>query len=333
VRCQREIIKAGEKFVRKSYEKLDSCLSRISTCVHTIRPGKQVACISKARTKCDAMLAKILDENALSLESRVLKACQVEGELSAIEVLAEDGLSFADVDTHCQDLGIVLNGVGDIAECIRRHAKCGVERLLRFEFPRALEFLHTAGVDTTLLDELTCLSGTVGVGGEVGASDPKGARKGIDSCGEQTLLAGAKLVRSRLMAIGECVGEVFKCVQMKPADATCFEKATDECAAEIGTDGKLAKVESKLRSSVHMECGPVDFGELAGPNGMNLDDIASECAPFGVASLKNLEDYVECLNRQHDCLVGEMIRMQVPRVEEVLAMVGFEDEWVPDFCP
>jgi hypothetical protein len=328
-RCQAQIGKAGAKFVTSKLKKLDRCLTGIQRCIQTRGGQKQSDCVTKATIKCDKELAKIFTKDEPMLEADIAKKCD-----SSADLLAPEGLGFASLSTQCQsEFGVALNTVADVAECIRRQKECTVERLFRLQFPRAVELLDTADVNAGLLAHFTCLMGAMGAGGGYGAIDPKGVGKAIDNCAKETKKAGSMFVSSKVQSIEKCLGEVFKCVQTKPGDQACIDKAAGKCANEFGPDGKISKAEEKLRSSVQKKCGPASFSDLAGTMGMNLDDLASVCVSLGVSSLSSLDDYVECLYRQHECLGQEMIRIQVPRVEDLLSVVGFENEITAASCP
>ena len=293
-KCQKQIGKSGEKFVKDKLKKLDKCLAGIFKCIQTQSAAKQPACIAKAAGKCDKGLQKIFDKDEPKLESGILKKCQVVGKIDLPEVLAADGLGFNGIATLCQtNWGINLNGVDDVAECIRREKECTIERLLRLQFPRASELLASAGVNAGLVSNFTCLMGSMTPGGAFGDIDPKNIGKPLDKCAKETKKAGAKFAVAKIKSIEKCLGAIFKCAQTKPGDQKCIDKAAGKCGKEFGAGGKIAKAEGKLRSSVQKKCGPAPFTELNGTMGMNFDDVESACATYGVPTIANLNDYMQ----------------------------------------
>jgi hypothetical protein len=328
-RCQKQIGKAGEKFVKAKQKKLNKCLGGLFKCIQTKGAAKEADCIAKAVGKCDKDLAKIFSDDESRLEKSILARCT-----SFTDLFAADGLGFASIASRCQsDFGVTPTTTGDIAECVRRQKECTVERLVRLQFPRAAELLDTAGIDASLVGKLTCLAGSQSAGGAFGNTDPKGVGKRIAACAKEVGKAGSKFVSSKLKSVEKCLGAISKCVQTKPRDQACLDRVATKCAKELGVGGKIAKAEAKLRSAIQRKCSPVTFADLTGSSGMNLADVAEVCPQVGIAGLANLDDYTECLFRNHECFVDEMVATQYPRTGELLDKVGLEDHVPAIFCP
>jgi len=323
--CQKQIGKAGEKFMKNKQKKLSKCVAGISKCIQTKELAKQADCIAKAALKCDKDLAKIFTKDEVKIEADIVKKCGIPGKIGVADLLDPDGLDFMSREDHCgKGFGITLSGVDDIAECIRRDKECAVERLFRIQYPRAKELMDNAGVAGGILANLTCLMGSAGASDGFGDTDPKGAGKAVEGCAKETRKAGAKFVGAKVKSIEKCLGEVFKCVQTKQGDQGCIDKATGKCAKEFGAGGKIAKAEAKLRSSIAKKCGPekASFGDLTAAMGMNLTDLTTVCDGLGVPTLANIDDYIECMVRQHCDLVDAVVDLQYPRITELLGEVG-----------
>jgi hypothetical protein len=74
----------------------------------------------------------------------------------------------------------------------------------------------------------------------------------------------------------------------------------------------------------------VPFATLRAAAGANLDAAGSACAAVGV-QLGAIDDYADCLGRQHACRVAELLRFQAPRADELLSRVGRDLQ--NDLCP
>ncbi len=334
--CQKQIGKAGEKFMKNKQKKLNKCLSAISKCIQTKELAKQADCVGKAALKCDKDLAKIFSKDEVKIEADIVKKCGIPGKIGVTELLDPDGLDFMSLDDFCaKDIGVTLNGVDDIAECIRRDKECTVERLFRIQYPRALELLDNAGVAGGILANLTCLMGSAGTNDGFGDTDPKGAGKAVEGCSKEAKKAGAKFVSAKVKSMEKCLGEVFKCVQTKQGDQGCIDKATGKCAKEFGAGGKIEKAEAKLRSSILKKCGPekATFSDLTSAMGLNLADLTTVCDGLGVSSLTDVNDYIECMVLQHCALVDDVVAHQFPRITELLGEVGLAPTPTPTPTP
>ncbi len=330
-KCQKQIGKVGGKFVKNKLKRLDKCLAGIFKCIQTKDATKQPACTAKAAAKCDKELAKIFASDEPKLEDGLLKKCDDPGTLDIADLRSPDGLDFQRVALFCDtEYDLALVTVDEVARCVRTHKECRVEQIFRAQFPRAAELLDFAGVDGALVANLTCLTGSPGPGTGFGDTDPKGDGKIVDKCAKEIRKAGAKFVTTKLKSLEKCLGAVFKCVQTKPGDDGCITKASGKCDKELGAGGKIAKAEAKLRSSVEKRCS--DFTPVFGTIGLHVDDLTMECARYDVPGVATLNDYVECLYRQHECLVDDMVALQYPRTEELLAEVGREDDVPPLYC-
>lgn len=123
---------------------------------------------------------------------------------------------------------------------------------------------------------------------------------------------------------------MFGCVQRKPGDSKCHEKARDKCTKVLE---KIAVEDAKLRGKIELKCNDdLAFGVLASEEGANLEALTSDCAVFG-GGVSSLADYAECLVRQHECLVEELVLFQAPRAEELLGFLNPPLTIRSRFCP
>jgi hypothetical protein len=328
-KCQAQIAKAGAKFLSSKLKRLDKCVAAIFKCIQTQGGTKQADCLTKAQGKCNKELDAIFNKDEPKLEADIAKKCT-----SDADALAAEGLGFSNVAAEClSQFGITVNNVEDMADCIRAHKECTAERMFRVEMARALELLNFADLNTTFVGNLTCLQGASGSGAGFGDTDPKGAGKALDACAKESKKAGAKFAAAKLKSVEKCTNAIFKCIQTKPGDAACLDKAQATCAKELGPNGKVAVAGAKLQSSVGSKCAAAGITNLGAANGMNLADLAAVCQAVGVTGgIPSIADYGVCLFRQHECEADETIRFEVPRLNELLTLVGFDDEVPASFC-
>jgi hypothetical protein len=328
-KCHKAIGQAGGKFVGRVQKVLESCTGRILKCVQRREPGaKRDACILKAGAKCTLALEKIETADEPKLRSAVTGKCG--GPVLLLEdVVAMGGVGYARLADTCEtELGVPLASVADAAACLGAQHECHAERLVEARLPRAGELLRVAGVPPGTRAELACLEDHGGDGSGIG--DPRGAGKAVEQCAGALRKAGNRFVASTLKGFQKCIGLIFACLQRKPGDDACLEKAAGRCDAVLD---KLAGETGKLGAAVEGRCGAalLAFGNLEVATGLNVDALAAECAAFGVATLDTLAQYTTCLARQHQCLAEELLLFEAPRAEEILQQAGY-DLGSP-FCP
>jgi hypothetical protein len=89
----------------------------------------------------------------------------------------------------------------------------------------------------------------------------------------------------------------------------------------------------KLAEKIDKKCGAeqLAFDVLATAVGGNVAALADTCDAFGVAPLATLGAYETCLFRRHQCSAEDLLRLQAPRVAEMLALLGQSLD--SGFCP
>src|SRR5262249_32252661 len=117
---------------------------------------------------------------------------------------------------------------------------------------------------------------------------------------------------------------VFACVETKAGAErqACLDgKAAPTCAKALGA---IRAAMNALTPSVDKKCLPdVAFyaTALRPPNGANLAAPTVECAGVG-ADPGTSAGYQQCLAAQHAAGVDGLVRLEAPRVAELLALVG-----------
>ena len=149
----------------------------------------------------------------------------------------------------------------------------------------ALRFVITA---------LLVLSTGSAFGDTPGLGDVK-AQKAAVKCQKAIDQAGAKLVATTLKNLDACTTAVLACVQTKPGNAPCLQKAATKCSkallsalpeAQVGASAKVVK-----------SCGaPLRPADLLAGDGLGIGAQAAACnADFGLNICTDLTTLASCL--------------------------------------
>ena len=314
VKCQQAFEKSGAKLTAARLTALGRCSGSVLRCIQT-KPGDP-SCTSKAGAACVKALAALGDA-AGHLRTSIDKAC-FAGPLAFDQVLDASGLGHDANTSECgAGFGVDVTGPDTLASCIARQQTCRSEQLFAFEEPRAQEALRVGEVSAALRDALACLPDRGGAGADVG--DPGGTGKAVVACAAAPKKAGAAFVANTSRSLASCLDAVFTCVQTQPVTPACFTKAEAGCAKAFT---KIASEEGKLARALAKKCSAIDFTTLAASDAAGFTLLAGDCAAFGVTSVDSLKAYTECLVRQHECEVENLVRFRAPRATELLALVG-----------
>ena len=321
VKCQAAIEKAGSTFVKEKLQSLDTCVSGVLKCIQAKTdddPG-QHECVVAAGQSCagkGGAFTKIAAE-AAKLVASIRKACEVKG-LSATDVRSAGGLGFDAVASDCASVATVA----DIADCVAAQHACRAEQIFEVQKPRARELIEESAAAAGLTaPALPCLH-ALGDGGGLG--HPKGAGKQVLQCESTITKAGRQFVAAKLKSLKKCVDAAFACVQTKAGAErqTCLEgKAAQTCAKAFA---EIAAATSALSPSLDKKClpDPTFYATALGPlKGAALTAPTVECASVG-ADPATYAGYEQCLAAQHEARVDELLRLEVPRSDELLGLVG-----------
>lgn len=311
VTCQRTIVKAGAQLVGARLGHLGRCARAVQRCVQTL--PADAACLAKAAARCDNALAALAKADTKAAAS-VRKRCG--GALAFGDLLAGAGLGFA--TQACVDDGAAEH-LDELIGCVVGAHGCEGARAFEMLQPRAKELLRLPGMNAARLDAVVCLPDHGGDGADVG--DPAGLGKAVDACGGAIVKAGSAFVKKRLARQAKCADALFTCVQLAPGNSTCLAKARvrcDQAAAASAAD------ERTLATGIAKRCNEttVAYATLRAAGAANLDALTASCASVGVASLDDLADYQQCVLRGEACRVATLLRLQAPRVAELLGVVG-----------
>jgi hypothetical protein len=313
VKCQQKLGKTGSTFAAKRQKLLLGCVAGVQKCLQ-VTPGK-ASCLVAAIDKC----AKAV-ETIAKLEAKVTEGLEKSCgnlDLTPADLTDVAGLGFTAEESACAAAGVpALGSVADVALCLARRQTCETDRLLGVAAPRARELLGLAGVDPAVY---SCAIPGADGGGQGLSDSARG--KVLSKCEKGIEKAAATFVKKQLVGFTGCIGSVAKCIQQKPADATCIDKAQAKCAkleAELeGPKGPAAKA----IAAIDKACTG-DFADLLDATGLGHGEVASHCEAIGVPALASSNDVAECLVLDHRCRVANLLDASVPRAFELLSLGG-----------
>ena len=320
VKCQAAIEKAALTFVKKKLQSLSQCVSSISKCIQsTDGAAEQHTCLAKTGRACAGSGGRFerIGAEAAKLVASIRAACEVKG-LAPGDLRRSDGLGFDAVARECAS----VTTIAGIADCVAAQHACRAEQIFEVQEPRARELIAKSTAAAGLSPpDLPCLH-DLGDGGSLGL--PKGAGELVLQCEATITKAGTRFVAAKSKSLAKCIDTIFACVETKAGAErqTCLDgKATAICAKEIG---KIRSAASALAPSLDKKClrdGGFYATGLAPLNGANLAAPTVECAGVG-AGPGTYAGYQQCLAGQHEARVDELVRLAVPRADELLALVG-----------
>src|SRR6201988_773454 len=175
---------------------------------------------------------------------------------------------------------------------------CTVDLMADLEAPRLGELLTRGNVAAVL----PCLPPHPGTGDGIGNVD---TGKALVKCAGAVTKAAAKFAVKNQKSLEKCVDALFRCEQTKSADPSCDTKAGQGCVKEFL---KIAAAETKVDAAAAKACPATLYAALRDALGANLAALDAECARFGVPDLTgSVGQYVDCLVRQHECRVEELL--------------------------
>ncbi len=134
--CNRALHRAGRRFAGHRLASLQSCLAARASCLKS-SVGRE-ACERRAAATCQTRRDRLAaDEERLA--STIDRAC---AGLDFAILAAEAGANVGALRPTCAALGVPdLASLADYERCLARHHACAVDDLLRFQAPRALEWI------------------------------------------------------------------------------------------------------------------------------------------------------------------------------------------------
>jgi hypothetical protein len=315
-KCQAGIQKAGARYVLAKLKGMHACTRLASSCVQLGKPG----CQSKAEAGCEKALGKV-NVAGNKFEAALRKACEADGP-SREDLAAPAGLGFAAEEVPCE---ATFASTSDILACIHRQHGCRAEQLVGVSVPRASDLLAFAGQNPAV--RYPCLATVAPPNGVLtGVAGEK--TKALIKCEKTIQKAAVTLVSTAAKAIHGCVHALTTCLQVKPTDVKCLEKARGKCIEQIGKlNHPATAIRTKLGRQVAKGCtdpslSPADIGSDVG---LGFDRQIFRCATLDIFDA-DLESRAQCLAAQLECEGGQILERAVPRIREL-------GELIPIFIP
>jgi len=308
--CSKAIRKAGSTIAATHLAQVQRCLGVLTTCVQ-LKPDDP-ACLTKARATCDKALASVAKADA-AVPTALAKACAATT-VPFANLLVDNGFGYDGELAPCARSGVpALSTLGDVQTCLTRQHTCAAERLIGFQYPRAVELLGLVGLDAAGFSCLTAPADGGGLGVE-----PEHA-SAVAKCQKAIGKAGVSYFRRRTTLTRRCTAAVLSCLQLKPADQNCLPKASASCASAVA---KLPAIDAKIRATITTSCGSptLALDGVLGSEGLGFDDLGAACALRGVPSLDSAAAIAECLRRQHACQADQVLENEMPRFRELLGL-------------
>jgi hypothetical protein len=151
------------------------------------------------------------------------------------------------------------------------------------------------------------------VGPPTGLADPQAAKNAV-RCQKVLTSTTGKLIASRLKRLDACATRVLGCVQTKPGEISCNDKAVASCARGIA---KLGADEAKMRASIVKACGALSTSDRGSAAGLGFDTTVASCP--GVGDVTQLAGCTALRNR---CDGDDLMTVAEPRTGELLRLVG-----------
>jgi len=313
--CAKGAAKAGAKYADVALKRLQKCVNAVFPCVQR-KPGDQ-GCLAKARAKCAKEWSALDGKDGAKLGQALRKTCGA-AKLDPSDLLAATGAGFAAEDGPCAAFGVAaIVDVEDVVACAGAHHLCRAAAILGLHVPRAFELLTLGGREPA--SELPCLPpGADGAG--AGLGDPRRAAAAA-KCEKAAKKAGIKFVKDELKTVQKCADAALKCVQLKPGDAACVEKARKTCAKQMAKlTGSARSIAGKLATAFLKACGPAALApaDLFDASGVGFGAHAALCGALGVPQYDSAADVAACLARQHGCRAEQLLERSLPRLREML---------------
>ena len=320
----------------KKLKVLESCRKELFGCVETVAAGAdQDTCATRAGARCTNALTEKLSVVAAKLTATITAKCaglDLENGLRSPTL----GLGYATLEAACtgEFMGPALSDVTAVATCVLAQHACRADQLVDLQAPRVQELMARGQVPQALRDGLACLPVHGGTG--QGAGAPEG--KAVAKCAAAITRGGARFVARKLSSLEKCVDRLFTCEQTKQDNPRCPAGAGTAC---VKVFQQIATAEQKLEAGIASACPAELYTTMRDAPGANLAVLDAECARYGVADLsQDVGQYTQCLVRQHECRVEELLAFEAPRAAVLIGSVDFAalgldppPQFPHDFCP
>ena len=163
---------------------------------------------------------------------------------------------------------------------------------------------------------LTMLSGPLLSATASAAADGRS----LSQCQSAIVAAAASTGRQRALRLQRCSATAFRCLQSRPGDATCAERAVKECRLAAAMH---RSAEEKAAAAVARACDGIGQA-LWSPEGLGFDGVAPACAARHGIRVEDATTLGTCLARNDGCADAANTALLVPRTAEILRTLALE---------
>jgi hypothetical protein len=145
--------------------------------------------------------------------------------------------------------------------------------------------------------------------------------KAVVKCAAAITKAGARFAAKKQRRLEKCVNRLFTCEQTKQNNPGCPTDAGTVC---VNVFEQIAVAEQKLVATIASACPAALYPTMRDALGANLAVLGAECGRYGVADISmDIGQYMQCLVRQHECRVEELLVFEAPRAAALIGSVDF----------
>lgn len=164
-----------------------------------------------------------------------------------------------------------------------------------------------------------------------GAGDPKFRGKPVIRCQKAIRAAGSRFANQLRTRLQKCTDGVFLCLQQKPGDAVCLQKARTRCLKQTAVlQGGPSNLDTRLALKINKACGPkkpgllpvVSGADVCGAKGLGFASDVAACASPQAAGLLNA--VAATVADEHRCRTLDLFAADVPRAKELLLAGGID---------
>jgi hypothetical protein len=319
VKCAVTIQKSGTALEKKRLAGLQKCVDAALACLQT-KDG-DTKCLTAAHNTCSTILGPGFTKDDTALFTKITKACG-PAVVEPTDLTDINGLGFgtAGPNSACGIVGAPTPIDADsVALCVGRAHACRAAEALSSQVPRAAGLLLALELDPS---QIPCLP-TADVGGGTNLGDPK-TGKLLTKCQSTMKKAGAKLIATELKGMQKCVTGAFTCIQVSPNDPKCIPKVIAVCDKTYSALQDQKKgLRATLANGVAKACSKADIADAINTDGLGFQSQESACTAIGTPGIQNgFLNIGLCLASYHVCRASQLLEAELPRVRELLALVG-----------
>ncbi|MCC6847060.1 MAG: CSLREA domain-containing protein [Deltaproteobacteria bacterium] len=131
---------------------------------------------------------------------------------------------------------------------------------------------------------------------------------------------GQALVAKERKLLQGCLQRMLACIELKPDDQGCRDKAGAGCQKLSTT---IAALEGKLEDKIEKACGqpPVLEADLQNAAGLGYGGERSTCTASFVTA-RDANGVARCVHTRHQCQAEQLVSIENPRARELLQAAG-----------